>query len=390
MEHPTKHIILLVSRSEGLRYTLERSLEDKYFLFSFSSWPDAWQWLENNNYAVDLILAEVSPNRTESLTYLQKTRKMFPASELPFVLYCSQVKERLIHQARRMGANDVYFSPLDVGRIGKRLAILSKLRKNSRQERLAKVKESWKPNILKRAFDIAASGGALLVLSPLLLLVALLIKLDSKGPVFYFSNRVGSGYRIFKLIKFRTMRVNADQMIDKLKHLNMYQEDAEDIPLDNCQQCIRSGKTCAPLLYNDGQLLCEKQMGALKENQAKGTFVKFKNDPRITPLGSFLRKSSIDELPQLINIFRGDMSLVGNRPLPLYEAEQLTTDEALQRFMAPAGLTGLWQVTKRGKANMSKEERIALDNEYAQKWSFWMDMKIILRTFPALFQSENV
>ena len=118
--------------------------------------------------------------------------------------------------------------------------------------------------------------------------------------------------------------------------------------------------------------------------------MKFEKDPRVTRVGRFLRKTSIDEIPQLINVLRGDMSLVGNRPLPLYEAEQLTRDNTVQRFDAPAGITGLWQVTKRGKANMSTEERIALDNQYAEDHSFMMDMKIILKTFPALLQSEKV
>ncbi len=101
--------------------------------------------------------------------------------------------------------------------------------------------------------------------------------------------------------------------------------------------------------------------------------------------------SSIDELPQLINILKGDMSLVGNRPLPLYEAEQLTTDEAALRFLAPAGLTGLWQVTKRGLGGeLSAKERIELDNRYAKEYSFLYDIKLILKTFPALLKHENV
>ena len=106
--------------------------------------------------------------------------------------------------------------------------------------------------------------------------------------------------------------------------------------------------------------------------------------------GHFLRKSSIDELPQLFNILKGDMSFVGNRPLPIYEAEQLTTDDWSQRFNAPAGLTGLWQVTKRGKSDMSEDERKQLDNTYAKNHSFWGDISLILKTFPALAQKENV
>ena len=107
-------------------------------------------------------------------------------------------------------------------------------------------------------------------------------------------------------------------------------------------------------------------------------------------MGRVLRNTSIDELPQLINVLKGDMSIVGNRPLPLYEAEQLTSDAWAERFDAPAGITGLWQVEKRGGGEMSGEERKKLDNKYARTNSFFNDLKLIVRTIPALFQSENV
>ena len=119
--------------------------------------------------------------------------------------------------------------------------------------------------------------------------------------------------------------------------------------------------------------------------------MKIENDPRVTRVGRFIRKYSIDELPQLINILKGDMSVVGNRPLPLYEAEQLTNDDDIERFLGPAGLTGLWQVEKRGGAGaMSAAERKQLDVRYAHEFSFAMDFKIILRTFTAFIQKENV
>ena len=126
------------------------------------------------------------------------------------------------------------------------------------------------------------------------------------------------------------------------------------------------------------------------ENSSEGVFFKIKDDPRITKFGAFLRTTSLDEIPQLFNVLIGDMSLVGNRPLPLYEAEKLTKDQIAWRFLAPAGITGLWQITKRGKDNMSPDERIALDMEYAMKNSFWLDMKILMSTFPALLQKEKV
>jgi lipopolysaccharide/colanic/teichoic acid biosynthesis glycosyltransferase len=124
--------------------------------------------------------------------------------------------------------------------------------------------------------------------------------------------------------------------------------------------------------------------------------VKILDDPRVTKVGKFIRNTSIDELPQLINVLKGDMSIVGNRPLPVYEAELLTADTLSKRFLAPPGITGLWQVELRGKGGvMSEEERMRLDNEYADhfegdNYSFWYDVKLILRTIPALFQSGSV
>jgi lipopolysaccharide/colanic/teichoic acid biosynthesis glycosyltransferase len=126
------------------------------------------------------------------------------------------------------------------------------------------------------------------------------------------------------------------------------------------------------------------------ETKSKSAFVKFTNDPRVTKVGRFLRKTSIDELPQLVNVLIGDMSLVGNRPLPLYEAEQLTTNEWSTRFLGPAGLTGLWQISKRGQKDMSDQERKELDNYYASNYSIFLDLKIILKTIPALIQKESV
>ncbi|GAB5409040.1 MAG: hypothetical protein BalsKO_14050 [Balneolaceae bacterium] len=240
----------------------------------------------------------------------------------------------------------------------------------------------------KRILDILISATALLMLSPILLVVMIAMKLESKGPIVYVSKRVGQGYTIFDLYKFRTMYTDADKKLDSLKHLNQY---ASEFDLDNtlCPYCTEHSK-CSPTLFHDGEVICENLFIRRKKIENKGTFVKIVNDPRITRVGRFLRNTSIDELPQLINVLKGDMSLVGNRPLPLYEAEQLTNDEAVLRFEAPAGLTGLWQVTQRGKGEVTPEERIQLDNDYAKSYGVMMDLKIMLMTIPALFQNENV
>lgn len=240
----------------------------------------------------------------------------------------------------------------------------------------------------KRILDIIISVTALVLLSPILLIVIICMKLESRGPVFYISKRVGQNYTVFNLFKFRTMFVDADSKLDDLKHLNQYAgEESND--LQSCPDC-NDYMPCSPLLFHDGEEICENLYIRRRKQENAGTFVKIVNDPRITKVGRFLRNTSIDELPQLLNVLKGDMSLVGNRPLPLYEAEQLTKDEASKRFRAPAGLTGLWQVTQRGKREITPEERIELDNYYADRYGVFTDLKIMLKTIPALFQSENV
>jgi hypothetical protein len=145
------------------------------------------------------------------------------------------------------------------------------------------------------------------------------------------------------------------------------------------------------MLIGDDFVVAESDFNKKKVEDINNAFVKIENDPRITKVGKFIRKYSIDELPQLFNILKGDMSIVGNRPLPLYEAEKLTADSSIDRFMAPAGLTGLWQVEERGKGgNMSAEERKQLDITYGQTYNFMLDMKIIFRTLFAFVQKDNV
>jgi lipopolysaccharide/colanic/teichoic acid biosynthesis glycosyltransferase len=250
--------------------------------------------------------------------------------------------------------------------------------------------------LIKRIFDITFSGMALLMLSPFFLIIAILVRAESKGPVFYYSLRVGSGYKVFKFFKFRSMFTGADAKLKDLSHLNQYNTAKvtpaveEPAVKELCEFCEQAGTDCINPLYADNKVVCETLYNQQKECNVDSAFIKIKNDPRITRIGNFIRNTSIDELPQLWNVFIGDMSIVGNRPLPLYEAEKITTDKYALRFMAPAGITGLWQVEKRGRGEMSEEERLNLDNNYAKTHSFGNDIRLIMRTIPALFQSENV
>ena len=247
----------------------------------------------------------------------------------------------------------------------------------------------------KRIFDILFSGMAILCLSPLLIFTALAIRLDSKGAVIYKSKRVGSNYQIFDFLKFRSMYTDADKHLKDFNALNQYQQEEEEEPdiwgEDIDTNMNEEGDEEEILLISDDFVISEEDYIHKKSKEKSNAFVKLENDPRITKIGRFIRKYSIDELPQLFNILKGDMSIVGNRPLPLYEAELLTSDEHIDRFIGPAGLTGLWQVEKRGEAGkLSAEERKQLDITYAKTFSFWLDIKIILKTVTAFIQKENV
>jgi len=245
--------------------------------------------------------------------------------------------------------------------------------------------------IWKRAFDMLFSGLAILVLSPLLLATALAIRLESKGSIIYKSKRVGSNYTVFDFLKFRSMYVDADKHLKDFNTLNQYQSTETEVETKAFTDDLVFGDDDQVLMVSDDFVLTEDAFISQQRTKQDNAFVKLEKDPRITKVGSIIRKFSIDELPQLINILKGDMSVVGNRPLPLYEAELLTSDEYIDRFMAPAGLTGLWQVEKRGGAGkLSAEERKNLDIRYAKEFSFWMDLSIIIRTFTAFIQKENV
>lgn len=194
--------------------------------------------------------------------------------------------------------------------------------------------------LAKRLLDLVVSVLLTLLLSPVLLLVTALIKLDSRGPVFFKQDRMGKNHTHFKMYKFRSMLVNADSQKDEL---------------------------------------------AL-QNEVSGPIFKMKDDPRITRVGRIIRRLSIDELPQLINVFRGEMSLVGPRPLPVSEAEKCHGTADMRHFVQP-GITGLWQIL--GRSDIPYEEMVQLDYLYVTNWSLRWDIKIILRTVIAIVRKRG-
>ncbi|HEX8286910.1 MAG TPA: sugar transferase [Pyrinomonadaceae bacterium] len=199
---------------------------------------------------------------------------------------------------------------------------------------------SWRTEV-KRLIDLIGSTVLLVLFAPLLAIISILIKFDSPGPVFFVQERMGYNKRRFRMIKFRTMVPDAEARMKEIEHLN----------------------------------------------EKDGAIFKMKNDPRVTRLGRILRKTSLDELPQLINVLLGDMSLVGPRPLSIRDALRLEKSWQKRRFSVRPGLTCLWQIS--GRSNLSFEQWMQLDLEYIDHWSLLLDWWILLRTIPAVLTSRG-
>jgi exopolysaccharide biosynthesis polyprenyl glycosylphosphotransferase len=194
---------------------------------------------------------------------------------------------------------------------------------------------------VKRLIDILGSGILLTLLSPVMLATALLVKVTSRGPVLFVQDRLGRNKRLFRIYKFRTMVQGADRMLQDLEHLN----------------------------------------------EADGAAFKIRDDPRFTPVGRFLRKTSIDELPQLFNVLKGDMSLVGPRPMQVRDYNHFSEDWHRRRFSVKPGITCLWQVS--GRSDIGFHQWMELDMSYIDHWSLWLDVKILLRTVSAVLQRRG-
>lgn len=360
----------------------------------FKSFKNAVQfdnYLSKNDCNPDLILCEKTLKGMSGFELYKYYKDFIISKAIPFVIVDDHFGNYTKRLYLKEKVTDIYLKPLDPEMVIERIQFLKNIELAQKNKITKIAQKEYKIPIEKRIFDIVFASFALLMVSPILILVAIAIRLESKGPIFYKSKRVGTGYKIFDFYKLRSMYVDADRRLRELKHMNQYA--IEQQALEQQQEIYKPKSkylTSVTLIHKDGTPLSEEEYKELKKQSTAGTFIKIKNDPRITKVGAFIRNTSIDELPQLINVIKGDMSIVGNRPLPLYEAEQLTSDDWSERFLAPAGITGLWQVEKRGKSSMSEEERKALDNQYARNFSFWNDIKIILRTIPALLQKENV
>ncbi|WP_290427095.1 sugar transferase [Coprobacter tertius] len=396
----SNRIIYIGENEETIDHFRQLSAGEMVFTQVFAS--DLKKLLKSANNDFFSIFMWEKDNNAKNFDYIRRIKKDIPTAY--FVLVTSGLKEEECSLYLKYGFNDTVSPTVNKDDFQKQVDFLRNCFVNRKEEQNINEKDQicgFKLPLWKRSFDIAFSFGALVVLSPVFLLTALAIRLESKGPIIYKSKRAGSNYHIFDFLKFRSMYTGADKRLKEFNDLNQYKQNGnkEDNIINEKDSEVEKDSFLFGddsvlddnMLIGDDYIISETDYQSRSQNKRDNAFVKFENDPRITKVGRYIRKYSIDELPQLINILKGDMSVVGNRPLPLYEAELLTKDEYIDRFMAPAGLTGLWQVEKRGSSGtLSAEERKQLDIRYAASFSFMMDMKIIMKTLTAFIQKENV
>nr|WP_299074150.1 sugar transferase [uncultured Allomuricauda sp.] len=358
----------------------------------------ALKWLKEHKTADAILCEKEIPGQSGIEFHSVLKEKFSDIHSIPFILIAKDKDKSDLSKAVKNGIDDFYVQPFSTKNILERIQFLKELKANLKKEKIIPAKSKtgkYKIGFWKRSFDIAVASVALLFAAPFLLLFIIAIRLESKGKVYYISKRVGTGYKVFDFYKLRSMYPDADKRMKEFEHLNQYAGNGKEEDLEQESEGTQNVKSGGTMLIGDDNTVDEQKHNTRRKESAKNAFMKFDNDPRITKVGKIIRKLSIDELPQLINVLKGDMSIVGNRPLPQYEAEVLTTDEWTDRFNGPAGITGLWQVEARGRSSiMSTEERKNLDLKYVEyansKRAFLIDMWIVLRTFRAVFQKENV
>lgn len=265
------------------------------------------------------------------------------------VLYVStHLSEREVQEMITTQVVDDIVHPIrDIFTIGERMDFVGQVKKQVAAGRkdvaVTSLFNDWVYTVVKRVADIVISSLLIILLAPLMLVLAILIRLDSDGPIFHNAYRAGKGYRIFKFYRFRSTKVGTARLVSSLSQVNLFRDHG-------------------------------------------ARFLKACDDSSVTGIGQWLRRTYMDELPQLFNVWMGDMSMVGNRPLPLNEASQLTNDAFVERFNAPAGITGLWQIHVNGDP---LRDRVQDDLMYARKKSMWLDFMILCRTPAAWWRKVN-
>lgn len=394
----TKWVVVYLENDSNRR---EKFLENFKDVLEIKLFENGSQFLQNfkNDFKIQAVISYIDLKEQSPVALLNLLKTAPELKGVPVIFVLNKLENGILESLVKGGISDVFVENVNKEDFLFRLNYLVERSQKGAYRKQEDLMVDYKLPFAKRAFDVIFSLILIILFSPILFLIGLLIRLESKGPVIYKSKRVGTGYQIFDFYKFRSMSLNADKMLKGMAYLNQYNqneskrgkvEGSDGSKEGLCFECKAKGTPCQSKLYFDENIICEKLFLKEKKQKEGAAFVKISKDPRVTKIGQFIRNTSLDELPQLFNVLKGDMSIVGNRPLPLYEAEKITTDKYTLRFMAPAGITGFWQITKRGRGKMTEEERIELDNYYALNNSLRGDLLIIIKTIPALLQKENV
>jgi len=403
MDQPFK-ILYIGSELETIT-DLERN--DYFEVHNEPNGLKAFEWMTNGEFRafdpssklncyknIEAIVCETNLPGLNGLGLYQEMQKKNLKNGFIFFLVAANPNDSLKKKSLELGINGFLTKPVNSKLVYDRIIYLKNSRPVKKQFNNFS-EDRYRTPLSKRLFDIVVASVALVLLSPVMIFIAIAIWLEDKGPAIYKSKRVGANFDVFDFYKFRSMYKDADKRLKEWKEskkvydLNQYEESELLSYPENAS--VPDGELISKdhLYHDDGKPISEKLI--IKQNEARKAFLKIQNDPRVTRMGRFIRNTSLDELPQLFNVLKGDMSIVGNRPLPVYEAHALTKWARSRRFYAAAGLTGLWQVELRGQGGfMSEKKRYMLDNRYARRNSFWGDIKILIRTLPVMFQKTDV
>ena len=315
----------------------------------------ACQWVSANGLP-DAIICEQKLPGGDGIAFHDFWIEQFdPNHKIPFLLLDDKQTPELVEKTQQKKIDAVYFKPVSVETLVGQILLLKKDKTliNSLIEGKTIPTSCYKTPVIKRTADIITAFMLLLIVSPFLLIFAIAIRLESRGRIYYVSKRVGSGYNLFDFYQLRTMYALSGRRLKEISHLNHDTKETTELNHENVDA-----------------------------------------DPRISKVGRILRKLHLDELPQLFNVLKGDLSIVGNRPLKIHDAELLTPEDLTHRMSGPAGVIGLWKLkSQRRLKRMSREERRALDNKYykiaQRKFSVWSDLWIIARTIPVMLRRGN-
>ncbi|PZR30069.1 MAG: hypothetical protein DI535_00790 [Citrobacter freundii] len=328
--------VFVIHESKGIRVIFQSVLEKSGLIYAFATVDEAEQYSRSGVIA-DLIIVN-GLNQEETDRVRQKLLSPYGLTERQLYLLAEGPAFSINPADTVIRVNEILHT------------VTGENRKSSPSLFPGQLfpKTEVRFSLFRRFGDIFLALVAIFFLLPVLIVISIAIKIDSRGPILYRSVRVGFAYKKLILFKFRTMAINADNRISELAHLNQY-----------------------------------------TSQSGQAVFFKVSNDPRVTRVGRILRQTSLDMLPALFNVLRGDLSLVGNEALPTYMASMLVDDKYSQRFLAPAGVTGPWQVAMKDKKEddeLSVEQRLNLEINYARKNNFLLDLLIIAGNLSSLIR----